>query len=59
MWRVAMVRWAMGFLGIAIVAAVIAFTGVAREAALAGKWVFCTGLVLTGILLMHGPRTVS
>jgi uncharacterized membrane protein YtjA (UPF0391 family) len=49
----------MGFLGIAIVAAVIAFTGVAREAALAGKWVFCIGLVLTGILLMQGPRTVS
>jgi uncharacterized membrane protein YtjA (UPF0391 family) len=49
----------MGFLGIAIVAAVIAFTGIAREAALAGKWVLCTGLVLAGVLLMHGPRTVS
>ncbi len=54
-----MVRWAMAFLGIAIVAALIGFTGISREAVLAAKWLFCTGLVLTGILLMHGPRTVS
>ena len=54
-----MVRWAMGFLTIAIVAALIGFTGIAREAALAGKWIFCTGLVMTGILLMQGPRTIT
>jgi uncharacterized membrane protein YtjA (UPF0391 family) len=53
-----MVRWTSGFLAIAIVAALIAFTDIAREAALAGKWVFCMGLVLAGIALLHGPRTV-
>jgi uncharacterized membrane protein YtjA (UPF0391 family) len=54
-----MIRWAMAFLGIAIVGALIGFTGIAREAAVAGKWFFCAGLVLTGLLLMHGPRTVT
>ena len=56
-----MVRWAMAFLAMAIVAALIGFTGIAREVAVAaaGKWVFCAGLMLTGLSLMHGPRTVS
>ncbi len=60
-----MIRLSMGFLGIAIVSALVAFTGVAgftrigSEAALAGKWVFCVGLVLTGVTLLHGPRTVA
>jgi uncharacterized membrane protein YtjA (UPF0391 family) len=53
-----MVRWAMGLLAVAIVSAFVGFTGVAREAALAGKWIFCLGLVLSGIALLHGPRTV-
>ena len=34
-----MVRWAFGFLGLAIVAALVGFTGIAREAAVAGKWI--------------------
>ena len=54
-----MVRWAIGFLGVAIVSALIGFTGIAREAALAGKFVFCAGLVLTGVALLQGPRTVA
>ncbi len=56
-----MVRWSIGFLGIAIVAALVAFTGIgiAREAADAAKWIFCAGLVLTGVSLLHGPRTVA
>jgi uncharacterized membrane protein YtjA (UPF0391 family) len=53
-----MVRWSVGFLGVAIVAALVAFVGVAREAALAGKWIFCAALVLSGVSLMQGPRTV-
>jgi uncharacterized membrane protein YtjA (UPF0391 family) len=60
-----MVHWAIGFLGVAIVSALVAFTGLAgftgfaSEAALAGKWIFCVGLVLTGVSLLHGPRTVA
>jgi uncharacterized membrane protein YtjA (UPF0391 family) len=54
-----MVHWATGFFGIAIAAALVGFTGLATEAAVAGKWVFCTGLVLTGVALLHGPRTVT
>jgi uncharacterized membrane protein YtjA (UPF0391 family) len=54
-----MVRWPIGFLGIAIVAALVAFTGMAREAAFAAKWIFCAGLVLTGVSLLRGPRTVG
>jgi uncharacterized membrane protein YtjA (UPF0391 family) len=53
-----MVRWTAGFLAIVIVAALVGFTGIAQEAALAGRWVFCAGLVLAGISLLHGPRTV-
>jgi uncharacterized membrane protein YtjA (UPF0391 family) len=53
-----MVRWATGLLAIAVVAALVGFTGVAREAALAGKWIFCMGLVLAGVSLLRGPRTV-
>jgi uncharacterized membrane protein YtjA (UPF0391 family) len=57
--EVTMVRWAFGFLGIAFVAALVGFTGIAREAAVAGKWIFCTCLVLTGVSLLQGPRTVT
>jgi uncharacterized membrane protein YtjA (UPF0391 family) len=56
-----MIRSATGLLGIAIAiaAAAIGFTGFASHAAAAGRWVFCTALVLTGIALLHGPRTVT
>jgi uncharacterized membrane protein YtjA (UPF0391 family) len=54
-----MVRWAFGFLALAIVAALVGFTGIAREAAVAGKWIFCTCLVLTGVSLLQGPCTVT
>ena len=54
-----MIRLSIGFLGVAIASAVVGFTGVASEAALAGKWVFCAGLVLSGVTLLHGPRTVT
>lgn len=54
-----MVRLAIGFLGVAIVSALVGFTGIVREAALAGKWIFCVGLVFTGVALLHGPRTVA
>lgn len=54
-----MVRWAIGFFGIAIVAAVFAFTGVARDLAFAGKWLFVACLVLTGFSLFRGPRVVT
>jgi uncharacterized membrane protein YtjA (UPF0391 family) len=60
-----MIRWAIGFLGVSIVSALVGFTrvasfvGAASEAALAGKWIFCAGLVLTGVTLLHGPRTVT
>jgi uncharacterized membrane protein YtjA (UPF0391 family) len=53
-----MVRLATGLLAIAIVAALLGFTGVVGEAALAGKWIFCVGLVLAGVSLLRGPRTV-
>lgn len=54
-----MVRWTAGFLAIVTVAAVVSFTGIAQEAALAARWVFCAGLVLVGISLLRGPRTVG
>jgi uncharacterized membrane protein YtjA (UPF0391 family) len=54
-----MIRSATGLLGIAIAAALIGFTGLASHAAAAGRWVFCTALVLTGLALLHGPRTVT
>jgi uncharacterized membrane protein YtjA (UPF0391 family) len=54
-----MVRWAIGFFGIAIVAALVGFTGIVREAAAAGQWIFCAFLVLTGVALLRGPRTVT
>jgi len=54
-----MIRWAIGFLSIAIVAAVIGVTGMARGSAVAARWVFCTGLVMTGVALLQGPRTVT
>jgi uncharacterized membrane protein YtjA (UPF0391 family) len=57
--RVTMVRLGTGLLAIAIVAALLGFTGVVGEAALAGsKWIFCVGLVLAGVSLLRGPRTV-
>ncbi len=55
-----MVRWAIGFAGIAIVAAVFAFTGVvAWDLAFASKWLFVACLVLTGLSLVRGPRVVT
>ena len=57
-----MVSWATGFFAIAIAAALVGFTnlaGLATEIAIAGKWVFCASLVLTGVALLHGPRTFT
>lgn len=54
-----MIRWAIGFLTVAIVAALVGFTGMAREAAEAARWVACVGLVMTGIALLRGPRRVT
>jgi uncharacterized membrane protein YtjA (UPF0391 family) len=57
-----MIRLSIGFLGVAIASALVGFAGVASvasEAALAGRWVFCAGLVLSGVTLLHGPRTVT
>ena len=45
-----MIRWAIGFLSIAIVAAVVGFTGMARDSAVAARWIFCAGLVMTGVV---------
>jgi uncharacterized membrane protein YtjA (UPF0391 family) len=57
-----MVSWATGFFAVAIAAALVGFTGLAglaTEVAVAGKWVFCVGLVLTGVALLRGPRTFT
>ena len=54
-----MVSWATGFFAIAIAAALVGFSGLATEVAAAGQWVFCASLVLTGVALLHGPRTFT
>jgi uncharacterized membrane protein YtjA (UPF0391 family) len=54
-----MVSWATGFFAIAIAAALVGFSGLATQVAIAGKWVFCASLVLTGVALLHGPRTFT
>jgi uncharacterized membrane protein YtjA (UPF0391 family) len=54
-----MVSWATGFFAIAIAGALLGFSGLASEVAVAGQWLFCTGLVLTGVALLHGPRTFT
>ena len=60
-----MVRWTAGFVGVASVLAFVAlvgfvaFSGTAREGVVAARWILCTGLVLTGVALLCGPRTLT
>lgn len=57
-----MIRWTVGFLALATLGAFLAFGGLAQNLASApsvGRWLMVTSLVLGGLMLFRGPRTVS
>jgi uncharacterized membrane protein YtjA (UPF0391 family) len=54
-----MLYWAAVFFVIALVAAVLGFGGIAASAAGIAKVLFVVFLVLTGISLLFGRRSVS
>jgi uncharacterized membrane protein YtjA (UPF0391 family) len=54
-----MVRYAAVFFVIAILAAVLGFTGIVHGAAVAAKVVFVAFLVLAGISMLVGRRVVA
>ena len=56
-----MVRLAIGFLGLSVMGAVLALSGLAPSAAAAeaGKWLFVASLVLAGFSLLPGRRFVT
>lgn len=47
-----MLRWALGFFILALVAAVLGFGGIAAGAATIGKWLFIGFLVLAVVALI-------
>jgi uncharacterized membrane protein YtjA (UPF0391 family) len=57
--RLAMLRWALMFLVIALVAALLGFTSVAGVAYDAGKLVFVVFLVLAVVALFAGRRSTG
>jgi uncharacterized membrane protein YtjA (UPF0391 family) len=54
-----MLRWAAVFFVIAIIAAVFGFAGISESAAGVAKVLFVVFLVLAGVSLLLGRRTVA
>jgi hypothetical protein len=54
-----MIRAALGFGGVAVVAAVAGFVTGMPAAANAAKWLVVTSLIMAGLTLIRGPRYVT
>ncbi len=57
-----MIGWTIVLLALATLGAFLAFGGLAQGvavAATAGRWLLVTSLVLAGLALFRGPRTIG